>query len=252
MENQPLVSIIVPCYNMEPYLADTIVSVQRQTYPNWELLLVDDVSTDGTVSVVESFCKEDTRILLTVKEQHTSIAASRNQAIGMAKGRYLAFLDADDLWRPEKLERQLALMQAQQVGFTYTSYDLIDEQGKPLGKTIQTAGDLTYNAYLRNTIIGCSTVMIDTALVGPVTVPDFRTSEDTATWLDILRKGFVAYAIDEPLVSYRIRKNSASSNKFKAAADLWKVYRQHERLPFFRAAAFFCSYAFHALKKHLF
>lgn len=249
--NKPLISIIVPCYNMENYIADTIMSVKRQTYSNWELLIVDDVSTDQTTAVIEPFCKEDSRIHLAVKEQHTGIASSRNQAISKANGRYLAFLDADDVWHPEKLERQLRFVQEQKIGFCYSSYDLIDETGKPLGKTIKSIGTLTYKDYLRNTIIGCSTVMVDTDIVGRVTVPDFRTSEDTATWLDILKQGVKAYAIDEPLTSYRIREKSASSNKMKAASDLWKVYRKHEKMSFFKTAYYFFCYAFNAIKKRL-
>ena len=251
MENQPLVSIIVPCYNMEKYIADTMMSVKRQTFPNWELLVVDDVSTDKTVTIIESYGKEDSRIHWFVKEKHTGIAASRNQAIGVAKGRFFAFLDADDVWHLEKLERQLEFMLEHKVGFSYSSYDLIDETGKPLEKVIKTAGTLTYNDFLRNTIIGCSTVMIDTDIVGRVTVPDFRTSEDTATWLDILKQGFKAYAIEESLTSYRIREKSASSNKWRAATDLWKVYRNHEKMSFFKTAYFFFCYAFNAVKKRL-
>ena len=251
MENQPLVSIIVPCYNMENFITDTIMSVKRQTFLNWELLIVDDVSTDKTISVIEPFCKEDPRIQLAIKEKHTGIASSRNLAINKAKGRFLAFLDADDVWHPEKLEQQLKFMQEQKVGFCYSSYDLIDETGKPIEKIIKTAGTLTHKDYLRNTIIGCSTVMVDTDIVGQVTVPDFRTSEDTATWLDILKKGFKAYAIKEPLTSYRIREKSASSNKLKAAADLWKVYRKHEKMSFLKTVYYFFCYAFNAIKKRL-
>lgn len=251
MENLPLVSIIVPCFNMENYIADTIRSVQRQTHSRWELLIVDDLSTDHTAEIVQSFCKDDERIHFSIKEKHSGIASSRNQAISKAKGRFLAFLDADDIWHPEKLEYQLNFMLERQIGFSYTAYDLIDEGGTPLGKTIKTAGNLDYKAYLHNTIIGCSTVMIDTDKVGPVVVPDFRTSEDTATWLDILKKGFNTYAIDTPLTSYKIRRNSASSNKLKASADLWRVYRKHEKLPLPTAIYSFLCYVFHAIKKRL-
>ena len=145
----------------------------------------------------------------------------------------------------------MRFMLERHIGFSYTSYDLVDEGGKPLGKTVKTAGDLNYKDYLRNTIIGCSTVMVDTELVGPVVVPDFRTSEDAATWLDLLKKGFKAYALERPLTSYKIRRNSASSNKLKASADLWKVYRQNEKLPFFKAVYYFSCYVFNAIKKRL-
>ena len=251
MESPPLVSVIVPCYNMERFISDTIESVRRQTYPHWELLIVDDASTDNTVEIIKRWSKEEPRIHIAIKEEHSGIADTRNQAIGMAQGRYYAFLDADDLWHPEKIEIQLKFMTDRNIGFSYSSYECVDESGKPTGKTIKTAGDLDYTAYLRNTIIGCSTVMLDTEKVGEVVVPNFRTSEDAATWLNILKRGFIAYAIKQPLTSYCIRTRSASSNKLKASADLWKVYRQNEKLPFFKALYYFCHYAFNAIKKRL-
>lgn len=251
MENQPLVSVIMPCYNMEPYISETIASVQRQTYPHWELLIVDDASTDLTAELVKKLQNEDDRIQFFVNPEHSGIADTRNQCLSMAKGRFLAFLDADDVWHPNKLERQLAFMMEHHIGFSYSSYDCIDDTGKPLEKTVKATGNLNHDAYMHNTIIGCSTVMIDKSIIGEVVVPDFRTSEDTATWLNILKKGFLAYAIDEPLTSYRIRQHSASSNKLKTSSDLWKVYRQQEKLSLFKALGCFVSYAFHAIKKRL-
>ena len=251
MENQPLVSVIMPCYNMERFISETIASVQRQTYPCWELLIVDDASTDGKADLVKSHQNQDKRIRFHVKTQHSGIADTRNQCIQMAQGRYLAFLDADDVWHPEKLEKQLQFMAEKNVGFSYSSYDCVDEEGHLLQKTVAAAGNLDYKAYMHNTIIGCSTVMLNKTIIGEVIVPNFRTSEDTATWLNILKKGFLAYAIDEPLTSYRIRQHSASSNKLKASTDLWRVYRKQEKLPLFKALGCFASYAFHAIKKRL-
>ena len=251
MENQPLVSVIMPCYNMEKFIACTIQSVQQQTYPHWELCIVDDTSTDGTADTVRSFCAHDERIHFFVKPKHSGIADTRNQCLKMAQGRYLAFLDSDDLWHPEKLENQLQFMTERNIGFSYSSYDCIDEEGNPMEKQVKAAGNLNHDDYLHNTIIGCSTVMIDTTLIGEVVVPNFRTSEDTATWLNILKRGFLAYAIEEPLTSYRIRRKSASSNKLKASSDLWRVYRQQEKMPFFKTLECFFSYAFNAVKKRL-
>ena len=251
MEHTPLVSVIVPCYNMEKYLTNTIASVRSQTFGDWELLVVDDASTDGTMRILHDFSQQDPRIKVAVKDEHSGIAHTRNRCLQRAKGRYLAFLDADDLWHPEKLEKQLRFMQERQAAFSYTSYDLIDENGQPLGKTIQVTRDLNYQAYLRNTLIGCSTVMLDTEKTGKVTVPNFRTSEDTATWLNLLRRGVVAQALPEALTSYRIRVHSASSNKWKAATDLWRVYRRQERLSLPNALYCFSCYAFNAVKKRL-
>lgn len=251
MESQPLVSVIMPCYNMAQFVSGSIESVQFQSYKNWELLIVDDASTDNSVGIVKSYYAQDERIHLFVKNIHSGIADSRNQAIRMAQGHFLAFLDADDIWHPEKIECQLHFMTEKHVGFSYSTYDWIDENGQTLNKVIKTVGNMTYKDYLRNTVIGCSTVMVDTEIVGEVVVPKFRTSEDTATWLNILKQGFVAYAIETPLVSYRIRRKSASSNKFKAARDLWSVYRKQEKLSTIQASGYFCSYAYNALKRHL-
>lgn len=251
MESQPLISVIMPCYNMASYVSDSIKSVIAQTYPHWELLIVDDASSDETVNIIKSYAQADFRIKFAIKKQNSGISDTRNQCIQMAQGQFLAFLDADDIWHPEKLEKQLSFMLAKNIGFTYSTYDWIDEDGKIMNKFINTIGNLDYKTYLRNTIIGCSTVMVNKAIIGDVFVPKFRTSEDTATWLDILRKGLMAYAIDESLVSYRIRRKSASSNKIRASIDLWKVYRQHEKLPFFKAIYYFSCYAFNAVKKRL-
>ena len=251
MESQPLVSVIMPCYNMERFIAESIRSVIQQTYQNWELLIVDDASTDGTTDIIQSLCKQDNRIHLQVKPKHSGIADSRNRCIRMAKGHFLAFLDADDVWFPNKLEHQLQFMTGHNVGFSYSTYKCIDEESCDLGKIVKATENLDYEAYLRNTIIGCSTVMVDTKKVGNVVVPNFRTSEDTATWLNILKKGFLAHAIEQPLVLYRIRKKSASSNKLKATTDLWRVYRRQEKLPLFKAIGCFSSYAFNAIKKRL-
>lgn len=251
MAERPLVSVIVPCYNMERFITDTINSVINQTFADWELLITDDASTDETVKLIQSLAENDNRIHVSINPEHSGIATSRNCCIQNAKGRFLAFLDADDLWHPDKLQRQLQFMQEHEVAFCYSAYELIDESGKPLGKTIKTAGDLTYKAFLHNTIIGCSTVMIDTEKVGAVVVPDFRTSEDTATWLNLLRQGFKAYAVEETLTSYRIRNHSASSNKMKAATDLWRVYRRQEKLPLPKAIYSFSCYVFNAIKKRI-
>lgn len=251
MGTNPHISVIMPCYNMEKFIASSIQSVCNQTFSHWELLIVDDASTDKTTEIIRKFQEADSRIHFAAKSMHTGIAATRNQAIGMAKGQYLAFLDADDVWHPDKLEKQFDFMKTRNIGFSYSAYNWIDEAGNELGKTIPTTDDLNYNDYLHNTIIGCSTVMVNTNITGLISIPEFRTSEDTATWLNILKKGFLAYAFPEVLVSYRIREKSASSNKIKAAHDLWKVYRQQEKLSLFQTLSCFCSYAYHAIKKRL-
>ena len=251
MENQPLVSVIMPCYNMEKYISDTIASVRRQTYPHWELLIVDDASTDQTINVINMFVAQDERIKLLKNGQHLGTAVSRNSAIQSAHGRFLAFLDADDIWYPNKTQNQVQYMLRNGFGFCYTAYNCIDEKGESLNRQIHTIGDVEYDTFLKNTIIGCSTVMLDTTIVDKVEVPNFRTSQDTATWLKLLKKGHIAHGLEEVLVSYRVRKISSSSNKLKASYDLWQVYRQQEKLSFGKTFACFCCYAFNAIKKRL-
>ena len=251
MENQPLVSVIMPCYNMVSYVSDSIKSVIAQTYPHWELLIVDDASTDHTVELINNLCRDNFRIHIDANTEHSGVAAARNQAIQSAQGRFLAFLDADDLWHSKKLEMQLQYMISKNIGFCYTAYDCINEDNIYMKRQIHTIGKVDYNKYLKNTIIGCSTVMLDRDIVGEVMVPNYRTSQDTATWLRLLKKGFVAYDLDQLLTHYRVRKNSNSSNKLKAARDLWQVYQNQERLPFLKTLDCFVCYTFNAIKKRL-
>lgn len=249
---QPLVSIIMPCFNTEKYIAQSIESVIAQTYKNWELLITDDCSTDKSTEIIETFCAKDKRINLLKSEKHNGIAGTRNLSLNRANGRFIAFLDSDDLWTKNKLETQVGFMLENNIGFSYTSYQIIDNEDISINKTIKTAGIINYNKYLRNTIIGCGTVMLDKEIVGDFSVPNFDTSEDMASWLNIMRKGFAAYPLDKILLRYRLTQNSASSKKFKAAKDVWKVYRVNENLPVLTSMFCFVCYAFNAVKKRLF
>lgn len=248
----PLVSIIMPCYNAERYIAQSIESVLAQTYQNWELLITDDCSTDKSVEIISKYSKNDDRISVMVPDEHQGIARTRNMSISRARGRFVAFLDNDDLWKPEKLEKQIKFMLEKEIGFSYTSYELVDQDGITKNKIIQTQGVVDYKKYLRNTIIGCGTVMIDRDIVGHFGMPINDTSDDMAAWLSILRRGFKAYPLDEVLLQYRVTGKSASSNKFKASRDVWRVYRDIEKLSLTKSVFSFVCYAFNALKKRVF
>lgn len=248
----PLVSIIMPCYNAERYIAQSIESVLAQTYQNWELLITDDGSTDKSVEIISKYSKNDDRINVMVPDEHQGIARTRNMSISRARGRFVAFLDNDDLWKPEKLEKQIKFMLEKEIGFSYTSYELVDQDGITKNKIIQTQGVVDYKKYLRNTIIGCGTVMIDRDIVGHFGMPINDTSDDMAAWLSILRRGFKAYPLDEVLFQYRVTGKSASSNKFKASRDVWRVYRDIEKLSLTKSVFSFVCYAFNALKKRVF
>ena len=252
MESQPLVSIIMPSYNAESYIAESIESVLHQTYTNWELIITDDCSSDHTPEIVQSYCKQDSRIDFAIAQQHSGIAGTRNQCLSRAKGRFVAFLDNDDLWYPEKLEKQVRFMIENRCSFIYSEYELMNEDGTPKGKTIKTAGVIDYDKYLKNTIIGSGTIMLDTNKTGKLQMPDNATSDDMALWCKILKEGHHAYPMKEILMKYRVRSNSASANKLKAAKDVWIVYRKQEKLPFFYALTCFCCYAFNATIKRIF
>ena len=248
----PLVSIIMPCYNAERYIAQSIESVLAQTYRNWELLITDDCSTDGSVKIATKYSLLDDRISLLVPDEHQGIARARNMSISRARGRFVAFLDSDDIWYPEKLERQVNYMLENDLAFTYTSYELIDWQGNPKNKTVKDAGVMSYKKYLRNTIICCGTVVIDREKTGHFATPIIRTSEDMSLWLSIMKRGFDAYPVPGPLHKYRITPGSASSNKINAACDVWRVYRKMEKLSLAASVFNFVCYTFNAVKKHVF
>ena len=242
----------MPTYNAEGFVAESIESVLHQTYGNWELIVTDDCSSDHTPDIVQSYSQKDSRIDFVIAQQHSGIAGTRNQCLARVKGRFIAFLDNDDLWYPEKLEKQVRFMLDKGCAFSYSAYELMREDGTPKGKTIKTAGVVTYNKYLRNTIIGSGTIMLDREQTGSLVMPDNATSDDMALWCKILKDGHQAYPIPEVLMRYRIRSNSASANKWNAAKDVWRVYRKQEQLPFFRALYCFCGYAINAIIKRIF
>lgn len=186
--NEPLVSIITPVYNAERFLSDTIKSVQNQTYKNWEILLIDDCSKDNSAQIIKEFQKYDNRIKYIKLKKNSGASVSRNEGIRNAKGRFIAFVDSDDIWKPEKLEIQIKYMLKENLGFTFTSYRYMKENGELTNKIAKAPSKINYNGLLKNTIIGCSTVVIDKDIVDYFEMPLVRRGQDTATWLQILRK----------------------------------------------------------------
>jgi len=249
--NEPLVSIITPVYNAERFLSDTIKSVQNQTYGNWEILLVDDCSKDNSSQIIKEFQKYDNRIKYIKLEKNSGAAVSRNIGIKNAKGRFIAFIDSDDLWHPNKLEIQLKYMLEKKIAFSFTSYRYIKEDGSWTNKIAKAPNKINYNGLLKNTIIGCSTVLIDRDIMGNFTMPLVRRGQDTATWLQLLKKQEYAYGIEEALVNYRLVGNSISSNKIKALKRTWNTYRNVENLGVLKSFYVFCFYVFNAIKKRI-
>ena len=222
-----LVSIVMPAYNAEKTIVASIESVLAQDYPNWELLVVNDCSTDSTMMVSEKFAAVDPRIKILNLDSNVGISEARNTAIRNATGRYLAFLDSDDVWKANKLSRQLEFMINRGYAFTFTDYELMDSHGKLLGKTIYSLDSLDYKKLLKKNFIGCLTVMIDRKRKLEVKMPSIR-HEDYAAWLNILKEGINAYGLNESLAIYRISHNSTSADKIRSIAWLWKIYRENQ------------------------
>jgi teichuronic acid biosynthesis glycosyltransferase TuaG len=250
MENH-LISIITPSYNSSRFIVKTIDSIQKQSYKNWELIIVDDCSKDNSVEIINSFSRTDSRIQLIGLDKNVGAAEARNIALRQAKGRYIAFLDSDDIWCPTKLDEQMNFMSTNDYAFSFTAYDIINEEGEKANKLVLVPLCIDYRNYLKNTIIGCLTVMIDKEKVGYFEMPVIRSSHDMALWLLIMRRGFKAYGLNSPLASYRVLTKSNTSNKIRAAMDVWKVYREIEKINILSSLYYFINYSFNAIKKRV-
>lgn len=248
-----MVSIIVPVYNAAKYIEDTIRMVEEQTYKDWELILVDDGSRDGSSEVIERFIKSrKKRIRLIKKEANAGAAEARNTGIDASSGRYIAFLDADDIWKPDKLEKQIAFMEATGAAFSYHAYEFGDENAKPTGKIVHVPRTMNYRQALSRTIIFTTTVMFDTEKIDMeiIHMPKVP-SEDTATWWRILKCGYLAYGLDENLAIYRRPGKSLSSNKLEALYRIWFLYRNIADLSILESIFYFGGWAVRATLRRL-
>ncbi len=248
------ISIIVPVYNAEKYIVETMDCVRAQTYTDWELLLVEDFCTDGTADRIRKYMeeKQDNRIRLIRQPANMGAAKARNRGLAEAQGRYIAYLDADDLWPPCKLEHELAFMEEKNAAFVFTGYEFADESGKGTGKVVRVPETLCYRQALSNTTIFTTTVMFDTEKIDRqlLEMPLIK-SEDTALWWKVLRNGYTAYGLDENLALYRRPAKSLSSNKLEAQRRIWALYRREEGLSIPRSAWHFLFWAIRAVKRRL-
>lgn len=248
------VSIIVPVYNAEKYIVETMEHVAAQTYEDWELLLVVDGCGDDCARVIREYQKTtgEKRLRLMVNEENMGAARSRNRGLLAARGRYIAYVDADDLWRPEKLERQLQYMREKQAAFVFTGYEFADEQGAGTGRVVHVPSRLTYREALKNTTIFTSTVMFDTQRIPRemLEMPEIK-SEDTALWWKVLREGHTAWGLDQNLVLYRRPRQSLSSNKLEAVRRIWNLYRRAEGLSVPYSLYNFCFWAWRAVMRRI-
>ena len=246
----PLVSVVMPAYNAEQYIEEAIRSVQAQTMERWELIVVDDRSTDNTIQLVQPIAKDDDRIHLLLNQINQGAAASRNRALNECRGQYVAFLDADDVWRPEKLNVQIEKAETTHADIVYTSYALIDECGKKRYHDFVVKEQTSFPEMLVRNVMSCSTVLLRRDLLLRHHFPEKIYQEDYAFWLTLLKNGCKAAGVPEVLADYRVRAGSRSFNKVKNAKNRWRVYRDYLKLPLIPSVKAMVGYAINGLKKY--
>ncbi|MBG9988966.1 glycosyltransferase family 2 protein [Aerococcaceae bacterium DSM 111176] len=252
MKQEPLISIVTPVYNASDFIEKTVDSVLSQTFTDFEYILVNDQSTDNSLSILEDYAEVDDRIKVITLEENSGAAVARNTGLEAARGRYIAFIDSDDVWHREKLANQINFMQDNDYEFTYTDFALISEDGAVLKERTGIPANIDYDGLLKNTTIACSTVMIDRTNIGDFRMPLVRKGQDTATWLMLMREhNLTAYGLQEVLNYYRQVAGSISSNKVDALKRTWNTYYRLEKLPLPKAIYYFVHYVWNAVRRRL-
>ena len=246
-----MVSIITPLYNSERFIPETINSVLAQTYQNWEMIIVDDCSNDNSVSIVKNYQLKDTRIKLFFLTENSGSAIARNKAIKESKGKIIAFLDSDDIWLPNKLERHVKFMIDKCASFSHTSYGFINEKGQRINKTFHVSNyPIGYSDLLKRAEISCLTAMYDAEKLGKRYMPNLRRKQDYGLWLSILKGGAKSIPLDEELAFYRQVKGSATNNKSKLIIKHIIFLYKHQNLGIFKTIYYFIWYALNGFKKY--
>jgi teichuronic acid biosynthesis glycosyltransferase TuaG len=222
---EALISIIMPAYNCEQYVVEAINSVLGQTYQNWELLALDDGSKDNTLKVINEFGDKDSRVRPIKNEKNMGVSETRNKGIALASGEWIAFLDSDDMWEPTKLEKQLKDAKKNSAEFLYTGSSYINEEGIPYKGIFEVPEIISYRKLRNQNVISCSSVLIRKKFFDNIKMEKDDMHEDYAVWLRVLRTGVMAYGLNEPLLIYRVSRNSKSGNKIKTVKMTYKVFR---------------------------
>jgi teichuronic acid biosynthesis glycosyltransferase TuaG len=247
----PQISVITPSYNSKKFISETLNSIQSQSLQDFEAIIIDDASPDNSADFISDILP-DKRFRLIRLRQNIGAAEARNVGLRSARGRYIAFLDADDVWHPDKLERQLRFMDQRKAAFSFTAYDVVDAKGRSVRGRIAVPCTINKEQYLGNTIIGCLTVIIDRSKFSQdILMPNLRSSHDMALWVNLLSECGIAHGLNEVLASYRIVSTSNTANKTKAALDVWNLYRRYLRYSLFSSMIFFFKYAYNAAKKRM-
>jgi glycosyltransferase involved in cell wall biosynthesis len=244
-----LISIIIPCYNASKYISQTISSVIHQSLENWEIICINDASTDQSATIIKKISKKESRIKLIDLTENSGPAITRNVGIRAATGRYIAFLDADDIWIPTKLERQVSFIQQHNLPLTFSSYHLIDKNENIIG-TRKIKPFVSYVDMLKTNHIGNLTGIYDTKKLGKIYMNNCG-HEDYTLWLKILKQTKLAYGIEEPLAMYRVHHNSLSSNKIHALKWQWHIYKDIEKIKFSKRLYYTAHYIYHGLTKRV-
>ncbi len=248
-----LVSIITPSYNSEKYISETIKSVINQSYSHWEMIIIDDLSTDNSVDIIENFLINDKRIILIKSDKNRGAGYCRNLGIQKASGQYHAFIDSDDIWYKKKLEVQISFMKKNNAAFSYMSYNFINEKGDELNIVpFKPKNKVNYNDMLKTNYIGCLTAMYDINKISTskIFMSEIRARQDLSLWLRILKKIDYAHGINEVQASYRLRKKSISSNKLRAFYYQWMLYRNIEKFSFSKSIYFLIFYSYYGIIKY--
>lgn len=248
--SRPLVSVIMPAYNTERYIEAAVRSVMAQTVTDWELLVLDDCSVDSTCAIAGRLAAEDPRIRLLRGGQNSGVAAVRNWGLTQCRGAYIAFLDSDDLWHPDKLERQLRLMESTGADLCYSAYAIINGAGERVGQPYLVPGRVDFEALLRENVIGCSTVVLRRQTAGNYRFCTDFYHEDYILWLQLLRDGRKAAGCVEILADWRYIPGSRSFNKLSSAKNRWRIYRKYLGLSIGKSIRCFAGYAAAGLKKY--
>lgn len=242
-----LVSIVMPCYNAMAFVGEAIASVVGQTWQNWELLVIDDGSRDGSLQVVQDWARKDSRVVSLPNPENMGVSKTRNRGIGLAKGNWIAFLDSDDVWEKDKLARQMVLASKKGAKFLFTACSIIDQNGKHLGEMAPLSDRVTYAQLQKWNRITCSSVLLGREALGSLRFEHDDSREDYLLWLRVLKHLDAAYALIEPLVRYRIISGSRSANKVKMFRDTYRVHRHLDTSPVL-SALFTLSHFINAFK----
>jgi len=246
----PEISIILPVYNSERYLKRTITSIQQQTFIDYEVIAIDDGSMDGSAKLLRDWAQNDVRVQVFLNAQNIGVAEVRNKGIAQAQGEYVCFIDSDDTWHSDKLERQLAFMKQNNADFSCTAYAMVDDEGKFIKNRMIDKQVITLEDLLKENYICCSTVMLKANIAKRHRMENACAHEDYVYWLDLLQSGAKGMVLNQVLTRYRLAQTSRSANKGKAAQGRWQIYRQYLNYGVIKSVRYFVQYALNGIKKY--